>query len=56
MRKKTDRTGQVHGLLTVVRENGRSKDGKVLWLCKCRCGAEVTVRGTDLGKIGRAHV
>ena len=49
MRKKIDRTGQVHGLLTVVRENGRSKDGKVLWLCKCRCGAEVTVRGTDLG-------
>ena len=49
MGKKTDRTGQVHGLLTVVSENGRSKDGKVLWLCKCRCGAEVTVRGTDLG-------
>lgn len=49
MGKKIDRAGQVHGLLTVVRENGRSKDGKVLWLCKCRCGAEVTVRGTDLG-------
>ena len=48
MGKKIDRTGQVHGLLTVVRENGRSKDGKVLWLCKCRCGNEVTVLGTNL--------
>ena len=53
MGKKIDETGQVHGLLTVVRENGRSKDGQALWLCKCRCGNVKTVRGQDLrnGKI-----
>lgn len=46
--KKIDLTGLPFGLLTVLRENGRSKDGKVLWLCKCRCGNEVTVQGYHL--------
>ena len=48
MSEKKDMTGLRCGRLTVVRENGRSKGGKVLWLCKCRCGAEVTVLGTNL--------
>lgn len=48
MGKKIDLTGQVFGRLIVVHENGRTKDGKVLWLCKCSCGNEVTVRGKDL--------
>lgn len=45
---KIDITGQVFCRLTVVRENGRTKDGKVLYLCKCSCGNEVTVRGRSL--------
>lgn len=50
MGKKIDRTGQVVGRLTVVRENGRAKNGEVMWLCKCSCplGNEVTVQGSSL--------
>jgi hypothetical protein len=50
MGKKIDLTGQVYGRLTAVRENGRSKDGQVLWLCKCSCplGNEVTVSCASL--------
>ena len=50
MGNKIDRTGQVVGWLTVVRENGLSKDRHVLWLCKCRCGSEVTVSSNHLKK------
>lgn len=48
MGKRIDLTGLPFGLLTVLRENGRSKGGDVLWLCKCRCGNEVTVQGRNL--------
>lgn len=50
MGKKIDMTGSVIGRLTVVRENGRAKNGEVMWLCKCSCplGNEVTVQGADL--------
>ena len=48
MRKKLDLRGQVFHWLTVLRENGRDKHNKVLWLCRCKCGNEVTVRGEDL--------
>ena len=50
MGKKIDETGNCHGRLTVVSENGRTKGGQVLWLCKCSCplGNEVTVRGASL--------
>lgn len=53
MGKKIDLTRQVFCRLVVLRENGRSKSGQVLWLCKCLCGNEVTVTGQDLrnGKI-----
>ena len=46
--KKIDLRGQPFGKLTVLRENGRDKHNKVLWLCRCECGNEVTVRGSDL--------
>lgn len=45
---KIDLTGQRFGRLVVICENGRAKDRHVLWLCKCDCGSEVTVRGRDL--------
>ena len=48
MGKKLDLRGQTFGKLTVLRENGRDKHNKVLWLCRCECGNEVTVRGGHL--------
>ena len=54
MRKKIDLTGQTINRLVVIREYGRTKGGKVTWLCRCLgkngddCGAEVVVRGDDL--------
>ena len=48
MPKKIDLTGRRFGRLVVIREAGRTKDGKVLWLCRCECGNVVTVRGDSL--------
>ena len=47
MPKKIDLTGQRFGRLLVIREVGRTKGGKVTWLCRCLgkngddCGKEV---------------
>ena len=43
-----DLTGMKFGRLIVVKEYGRDKGGKVQWLCKCECGNEVVVRGSNL--------
>ena len=48
MGNKLDLRGQVFHWLTVLRENGRDKYNSVLWLCRCKCGNVVTVRGSDL--------
>lgn len=40
--------GRIFGRLTVLRAVGRDKRRKMLWLCRCQCGKEVTVRGKDL--------
>lgn len=48
MGKKIDLRGQVFHRLTVLRENGRDKHNRVLWLCRCECGNEVTVRSSCL--------
>lgn len=41
---KTLKIGQKFGLLTLIKENGRSNnDCGIRWLCKCECGQEVTV-------------
>ena len=54
MPKKIDLTGQPFGRLIVIREYGRSKDGQIMWLCRCLgkngddCGKEVVVRSRDL--------
>ena len=47
---KKDLTGQRFGRLVVIREAGRSKDGQVTWLCKCKCGAETVVIAGNLRK------
>lgn len=46
--RKIDLTGQRFGRLVVLCENGRSKGGKVLWLCRCDCGNEVIVQCSNL--------
>ena len=48
MPKKIDLTGERFGRLVVIREAGRTKGGKVTWLCRCDCGAEVVVIGDNL--------
>ena len=45
--QKIDLTGLPFGRLIVIREAGR-KNGRVAWLCKCECGAEVVVSGDNL--------
>lgn len=41
--KLIDRTGQIFGKLTVVKQAGRDNLKKVLWQCKCKCGKETVV-------------
>lgn len=49
MSSKLDLTGLVYGRLTVIRDiRRRTKNGDVLWLCKCECGNESEVRATAL--------
>lgn len=43
-----DLSGKELGLLTVVSRAGANQHKKTLWLCKCRCGAEVTRRSAAL--------
>ena len=45
-----DLTGQIFGRLTVLSENGRSRDGRILWKARCSCGNEITVLGYNLLK------
>ena len=43
-----DKTGQKFGRLTVVSYAGKYRESQSLWLCKCECGREKTVRGASL--------
>jgi hypothetical protein len=40
--------GQHFGRLTVVRRDGQDNGGQAVWLCKCDCGNEKSIRGYDL--------
>ena len=40
--------GTRFGKLTVIREDGRSKNGCVIWLCRCDCGNEYRTTSTYL--------
>lgn len=53
MPRKKDLTGQKFGRLTVIKQDGKYKNGARLWICKCECGNEKRVAGTHLvsGKI-----
>lgn len=50
MRKKLELAGQPVGRLLVLYECGRSKEGQVLWKCRCDCGNECIVRSSSLKK------
>ena len=40
--------GNKFGRLTVIKENGRTKDRHILWLCQCSCGTYTEVSGKRL--------
>jgi len=48
--KPHDLTGQTFSLFTVISQDGRSKDGHVLWKCICKCGNIRRLSGTVLKK------
>jgi ribosomal protein S27E len=48
MGKFKDLTGMTFGKLTVIKQNGKDKYGKILWKCKCSCGNEYTTHGRSL--------
>lgn len=43
-----DITGDRFGRLTVIRREANSKGGQARWLCKCDCGKDTIVLGTEL--------
>jgi hypothetical protein len=47
-----DITGERFGRLTVIRREPNSKGGQARWLCKCDCGKETIVLGTELRRNG----
>lgn len=44
---KKNLKGQVFGRLTVLEENGRTSDNRILWKCQCACGNICNVLGTS---------
>lgn len=46
-----DLTGEKFGKLTVVSETSkRTKNKKIIWLCRCECGNTIEVSVADLGR------
>ena len=49
MQRKLDLKGERFVRLLVVEETPhRNKSGNIKWLCKCECGKEVSVSGSNL--------
>lgn len=48
MGKRLDLVGQQFERLTAISFAGLTKNGQTLWLCRCSCGAESHVKGTNL--------
>ena len=40
--------GNIYGYLTVIARAENDKDNRAQWLCKCKCGNEIIVRGKSL--------
>jgi hypothetical protein len=45
--------GQKFGKLTVLKQDGFSRNGEALWLCRCECGNEKIINGSNLR---RGHI
>ncbi len=45
-----DVTGLPFGLLTAIRPTGAKKNGRAVWLCDCKCGAQAEVTISALRK------
>jgi len=43
-----DLMGKQFGRLTVIKRNGVSKDGHILWSCRCICNKKINVNGNSL--------
>jgi hypothetical protein len=43
-----DVTGLPFGLLTAVRRTGKTRDGRAVWLCDCKCGNQAEVNISSL--------
>jgi hypothetical protein len=41
-------SGLTFGKWTVLRKNGNTQKGAALWMCRCACGSESSVVGSDL--------
>lgn len=50
MSRKNDLTGNTYGKLKVISYAGSNKHKKATWLCKCLCGKEIIVIGSDLAR------
>lgn len=48
MSKLIDITGQRFGKWIVLKRSTNSKNGQACWLCRCICGRELIIRGSDL--------
>lgn len=48
--KLRDLTGQKFGRLTVIKREGKNKQNRATWLCKCDCGNELVTTGFYLVK------
>lgn len=46
--RRIDMTGATAGLWSVLHQAGNTKGGGALWLCRCQCGTERAVLGSDL--------
>lgn len=46
--------GQRFGRLVVARLSHRDNSHRDIWLCRCDCGTEITVRGNNLGRATRS--
>lgn len=47
MSKLNDYSGKKIGLLTVVKRAGSNHQREAMWLCKCECGNETVIKGSD---------
>ncbi len=48
MSRFIDHTGEIFGKLTVLRRGASTRQASATWICRCACGAEVTVTGGNL--------